>query len=144
MSTSCPTMISGWELEQQAAARRKPFEFITHQQVAVGQVRFSSGFTKLSASGPVDRYLACGDDAELVLTTPGMPVAPHTRATERITIPVAFGSIVLGERFDETDAEPYVCYMVSVPTDAEAVMRISWTRTNSARTVRDKPYDARS
>src|SRR6516165_1455153 len=82
MSTSYPTMISGWELEQQAAARRKPFEFITHQQFAVGQVRFSSGFTKLSASGPVDRYLACGDDAELVLTTPGMPVAPHTRATE--------------------------------------------------------------
>jgi hypothetical protein len=70
----------------------------------------------------VDRYLACGDDAELVLTTPDIPVAPHTRATERITIPVASGGIVLVERFDETDPETYVWYMVSVPMDAEAVI----------------------
>jgi hypothetical protein len=96
--------------------------FITHQQFAVSQVRFSSGFTKLSSSGPVDRYLTCGDDAILVLTTPNMPIAPHTKATERITIPVRPGSVVLVERFDETDPEPHAWYMVSVPMDAEAVV----------------------
>jgi hypothetical protein len=85
-------------------------------------VRFSSGFTKLSSSGPVDRYLACGDDATLVLTTPDMPVAPHTTATERITIPVASGSVVLLESLHETDPEPYTWYMVSVPMDAEVVV----------------------
>jgi hypothetical protein len=96
--------------------------FITHQQFAVSQVRFSSGFTKLSSSGPVDRYLACGDDATLVLTTLDMPVAPHTKATERITVTVAAGGIVLVERFDETDPEPYTWYMVSVPMDADVTM----------------------
>jgi hypothetical protein len=97
-------------------------QFITHEQFAVRQVRFSSGFTKLSTSDRVDRYLACGDDAELVLTTPDMPVAPHTKATERITILVASGSIVLVERFDETDPEPYTWYMVSVPMEAVAAV----------------------
>jgi hypothetical protein len=51
-----------------------------------------------------------------------MPVAHRTKATERITIPVASGSIALVERFDENDPEPHVWYMVSVPMDAEAVV----------------------
>jgi hypothetical protein len=99
---------------------RTSFQFANHQQYAARSVKFS-GFTKLSSSGDLDRYLACGD-AELILTTPDMPVAKNTSGTERITIPVTNGSIVLVETVPESDRDPYDWFMVSVPCDAAVLV----------------------
>jgi len=114
-------MIPIAQLEPEAAKRKVPFRFANHQQYVADYVRFSSGFTKLSSSGDLERYLA-GRDAEVILTVTNMPVAKGQTATERMTMPVAKGSIVLCEAFEEDDPEPYTWYMVSVPADVDALV----------------------